>query len=329
MAMRLVFLGSPSEVTAPLQGILDACRSRDDIELVGIVSQPAKPAGRGGKLQDPPVAEFAKTHNIPLLQPRLARDPEFLRQFAAWEPDVAITAAYGQILTPEFLAIPKRATINIHPSMIPEYRGATPVQSALLAGDDMTGITVLFTVLALDAGNIITQTPQTIHQDETSGQLTQRMFTLSTTLVLDALEKLKDPAFTGTPQDPLRVSTCRKIHKQDGDIDWSLPASKIHNRYRAFSPWPGVFTFCQGRRLAITKMRTTPRKPQSTAQPGDVQFNKPEKCLEVVTGDGEMIQIETLTPAGGKNIDAAAFWNGLKVRDHVRFERQPASGATA
>ncbi len=325
--MRLVFLGSPSEVIAPLQSLLTACQERSDLELVGVVSQPAKPAGRGGRLVNPPVAEFAKTNQLPLLQPVSARDSEFLQAFSAWKPDVAITAAYGQILTRDFLAIPKRATINIHPSLLPELRGATPVQSALLTGTNRTGISILFTVLALDAGNIIVQVPQEIHQTETAGELMQRLFTLSGPLLLDALEKLRSSEFMGTPQDPLRVTTCSKIHKQDGNINWRLPAAQIINRFRAFTPWPGAYTFCQERRLLITKMRTFPTPTGAQGIPGTVHFNKAEKCLDITTSDQQLIQIEQLTPAGGKNIDAAAFWNGLKQRENIRFVSQPEAHA--
>ena len=150
--MKLAFFGSPEDSIAPLQHLLD---QGADVALV--VSQPAKPAGRGRHLIDPPVATFAKEKGLPLLQPTKASDPDFLEQLQSFAIDVVITCAYGQILTQSFLDIPRRATINIHPSLLPKFRGATPVNSSILAGDSQTGVTVLFTVRKLDAGHIIIQ----------------------------------------------------------------------------------------------------------------------------------------------------------------------------
>ncbi len=317
--MRVVFLGSPEEVIAPLQALLAAAQQHKSIDVVGVVSQPAKPAGRGGKLLDTPVASFASSQRIPLLLPASARNPRFLEEFASWRPDVAVTAAYGQILSKDFLAIPRRATINIHPSLLPEFRGATPVQSTLLAGHTRTGISVLFTIAALDAGNLIVQRSETINPDETAGELTSRLFALSGPLLLEALAKLEDPNFLGEPQDAGRVSKCSKILKQDGAIQWHLPATSIINQYRAFTPWPGVFSFCQGRRITINKLRCQATSAPGRGEAGSLSFNKADKCLDVQTADDRIIKIEQLTPAGGKKMDAAGFWNGLKIRDNVRF----------
>jgi folate-dependent phosphoribosylglycinamide formyltransferase PurN len=156
LLMRLVYMGSPSEVIAPLESLIKHCQKSGD-EVVAVVSQPAKPAGRKQTLTDPPVATFAKEQGLRCLQPIKASDPAFLEELKSLEVDVIITAAYGQILSNAFLAIPRRATINIHPSLLPAYRGAIPVPAALLDGLETTGVTVLFTVKALDAGNIILQ----------------------------------------------------------------------------------------------------------------------------------------------------------------------------
>jgi methionyl-tRNA formyltransferase len=307
--MRIVFLGSPAEVLSPLKTLIQF-QSTWGCELVGIVSQPARPAGRNRVLTDPPIAAFAKQANIPLLQPEKARDPSFLDEFASWRPDVAITAAYGQILTNEFLQIPRRATINIHPSMLPAYRGATPVPAALLDGLTVTGVSILFTVRELDAGNIIVQRASAILPDETAGELTARLFELGGQLLGGALEKLQDMSFSGMPQAAERVSLCRKIQKDDGIVNWNLPSRTIVNRYRAFQPWPGSSTKIADKLIRLNGMRMTPGEVSFALKPGEFRFMKNEKRLAVGTGDLPVL-VERLTPAGAKEQDAAAFWNGI------------------
>lgn len=314
--MRLVFLGSPEAVLKPLETLWTNAKAWGH-ELVGVVSQPARPVGRGRVMTDPPVAAFAKAKGVPVLQPEKAGDPAFLEAFKAWQPDVAITAAYGQILTDAFLAIPKRGTINIHPSLLPRYRGATPVPAALIDGETASGVTILFTVKKLDAGNIIVQEKTPIGPKETAGELTVRYFELGARLLEPALQKLADPAFAGDPQDDKKVTHCKKIEKQDGAVDWEQPAEDTFNRYRAFAPWPGTFTFLQGRRVAITEMELD-TQGISALEPGQAIFDKKHHCLTVGTGEGAL-RILKLKPADSKEILAAAFWNGLKDRSHVVF----------
>lgn len=309
--MRLVFLGSPEVALGPLIELATRGPTHGH-QLVGVVSQPARPAGRKQTLQDPPVAQYAKAHGLPLLQPERASDPDFLQAFKAWDPDVAITAAYGQILTSAFLAIPRRATINIHPSLLPKYRGATPVPAALLQGDQETGVSILFTVLKLDAGAIICQERHPIGPEELAQDLTKRLFDQGAHLLWQSLDCLKDPTFEGIPQDPAGVTHCQKIAKADGLIDWSQPASVIHNRWRAFQPWPGSFTFLQGKRLAIVDASVAPAEP-SSGPSGTMTWDKARGCLAVATGHGTFL-IRRLRPAGGKDVDAASFYHGLGGR---------------
>lgn len=314
--MRLVFLGSPEAATAPLKTLLEQGPAHGH-QLIAVVSQPARPIGRKKDPVDPPVAALAKHAGLLTLQPEKASDPTFLSTLADLAPDVAITAAYGQILTPNFLTIPKRATINIHPSLLPRYRGATPVPAALLDGQKISGVTLLFTVQKLDAGAIILQERSPIDEQETAGTLTSRYFALGGAMLFPALEKLQDPAFTGTPQDESQVTHCRKIQKQDGLLDWERSAEDIVHRFRAFEPWPGTFTFHQGRRLALVDLRLSSEGISALA-PGEAVLDKRRRCLSVGTGDGA-VQVGKLTPAGGKPQTAEAFWNGLKDRSRVIF----------
>ncbi len=331
--MRIIFMGSPAEVVAPLRLLcerasasklvdrtVDASTEESlGLELVGVVSQPARPSGRGGRLEDPPVATFAKAHQIKCLQPEKARSPEFLADLAALKPDIIITAAYGQILSDAFLAIPRIGTINIHPSRLPEYRGATPVPAALLDGLTTTAVTILFTIKPLDAGNIIVQKDFAIESTETSGQLTARLFEASGIMLLGVLKKLAtDFEYNGTPQEDAKATFCKKITKDMGAIDWSESAQTIVNRYRAFEPWPGSWTILAERRVSITEMRPHLMAPASGPF-GAIHFDKPSRSLIVQCGQGT-VSIMRLKPSGGKDMDAASFWNGLKEKTNIAFE---------
>jgi methionyl-tRNA formyltransferase len=314
---RIVFMGSPDEVVSPLKLLADD-GAQHGVELVAVVSQPPRPVGRGGKLADPPVAVFAKTAGILCLQPESARDAQFLSQLRSLRPDIIVTAAYGQILSEEFLSIPAIATINIHPSRLPKYRGATPVPAALLDGLDQTAVTILFTVKKLDAGNIILQKDFTISPDETAGQLTRRLFDASGAMLLEVLMNLAaNPQLKGEPQDSAQATFCRKIDKDMGEIIWQLSAQDISNRFRAFEPWPGSWSVLQNRRVSVTAMRI--HAGQNFREGcGEPYFDKMSKALVVRCGQGS-VAVLRLKPAGGKEMDAASFWNGIKDKDTACF----------
>ncbi len=314
--MRLVFMGSPAEVVSPLRQLIAMSESGTHT-VVGVVSQPARPFGRKQILTDPPLASFAKQAGLPVWQPEKASDPNFLASLRHMAPDVIITAAYGQILSEEFLKIPTRATINIHPSMLPAYRGATPVPAALLDGCPSTGVSILFTVKALDAGNIILQQEFSIGEHETAGALTERLFHASGPLLEEALHKLSAPDFKGHAQDENRVTFCRKISKQDGCIDWQKQARRLFCEYKAYSPWPGIFTNLGSQRVLIEECRLADATPQSLA-PGEFLFDKESKALLVGSSEGQLL-ISRLKPAGSKSLDAQAFWNGMKIAGTGQF----------
>ncbi len=314
--MRVVFLGSPEVVVGVLEELVHKGKNYG-VEVVGVVSQPPRPVGRGRELLDPPVAKAAKELGIPVLQPERSSDETFLSQFSQLKPDVAITAAFGQILPAKFLEIPRRGTINIHPSLLPKYRGATPVPSAIAAGETHSGVTILFTVQKLDAGAIILQAGSSIGPSETSGQMTKRLFDEGGHLLFEALHLLKDPSFQGKPQDEAQVTHCKKFSKEDGLVAWEGSCEDIYNRYRAFEPWPGSYSFLQGRRVSLVGVKLG-NESVSHLMPGEVIFDKREKALRVGTGEGTIL-ITKLKPAGGKEVQAEAFWNGMKDRSLVRF----------
>lgn len=315
--MKLVLLGSPSEIIKPFQQLIDDSKKLG-VEIVAVVSQPARRVGRGKTIADPPFAAFAKEQGLKVLQPEKASNPEFLEELRNLEPDVMITAAYGQILNQEFLDIPTRATINIHPSLLPKYRGAIPVPASLLAGDKETGVSILFTVKKLDAGNIILQESVSIAPEETADVLMERLFALSGDILPKALDLLTDPDFSGTPQDEALITHCKKIDKADGLIDWSESAEKIFNQYRGLFPWPGSYTFLQGKKVNLEKVKMIP-EDLNLGSNGQFQYSKKEKTIQIQTGSGTIVALQ-LKMQGSKIMDAASFWNGLKNKKDTCFE---------
>ena len=316
--MRLVYLGSPEDSIYPLEYLIEN-RNSHTHEVVAVISTAPKLSQRRGKHEEEvPLAAYAKRKGLLTLQPLKASDPEFQETLRKLNPEVMITCAYGQILNQAFLDIPKRATINIHPSLLPKYRGATPVQTALLDGIKKTGVTLLFTIKELDAGNIILQEGSPIQANELAGPLMTRLFKQSAPLLLQALEKLQDPSFEGSPQDPSQVSFCKKIRKEDGQINWNLGSDTIVNLYRGMSPWPGVFTFLNGKRIILSNLERVPIEPAKQSEPGELTFHKDDRVLKVACKDG-FLKIGTLKPEGSRSLNPSEFWNGLKNREHLKF----------
>ena len=307
--MRIIFLGSPEYAVYPLKWLHES----SEHELVGVVSQTPKKKGRGMKVLASPVSLYAVENKIPLLTPEKASNEDFLKELKALKPDLCITCAYGKILTKKFLEIPSRGTINIHPSELPFYRGAVPVPAALLDGLTKTSVTVLFTVKALDAGHLITQESFDIAPEETADELLTRLFKASTSALKKSLEKLEDPDFIGDPQDESKVTHCTKISKEDGLVQWKNSSSKIFNAYRAYCPWPGSFTFYEGKRVILDKMSFLKESfPQDELikSEGQFYFLKERKVLRVKTQDS-FINILSLRPEGKKLIGASDFWNQI------------------
>lgn len=316
--MNILFLGSPQAVIAPLKHLMDQ-ESQLGLKIVGIVTPLAKPSGRKLTLKDPPLATFAKEQGLNLLQTKNVNDTEFLRAITDLNVDIIITAAFGQILSDQFLITPKRAVINIHPSLLPLYRGATPVQSSLLDKQTVTGVTILFTVRDLDAGAIIAQKQAEIYPNEKSTELTDRLFAASADLLIESLLKLKDPDFKGSEQDPKGVTHCKKIRKTDGQIQWTQTSENIFAAFRAYDGWPGIFTFFQSKRINLVEIELC-NKPEhqdlfasinGLHKPGHFFFDRNSKVLLVLTSTG-LICIKKLQSEGGKTIDGSAFWNGFK-----------------
>lgn len=312
--MRILFMGSPDEVI-PILKELETLKQTGYLKYLAVVSQPAKPSGRKKKLVDPPVAVYSKDKGLPLHQPVKASSPEFLEIFRELAIDTVITAAYGQMLSDNFLAIPKLATINFHPSKLPKYRGASPVQSALFKGEGSTALTVLYTIKKMDAGNIILQENLPIGENETAAELLPRSFQFGATLVKKALELVSDPNFSGTPQNENDVTHCTKFTKDDGKVFWDNDGHEIYNQYRAFIMWPGSYSFISGKRIVLSQMKLSSER---SLTPGKISYDKKNKVIIVGTG-GCNLHLLKLKPEGSKEQSADAFWNGLKQADKKEF----------
>lgn len=314
--MRVLYMGSPLEAIPPLQKLCEL-QAQEQIELVAVVSKEHKQPDLSS------VAGFALERGLRLFCPLRASSVDFIKQLQDLNIDVILTAAYGQLLSSDFLTLAKRATINIHPSLLPRHRGASPVPAALLAGDQETGVTICFTVQALDAGNIILQEQMPIPPHTNHKQLLKHLFELGANLLPAALQQLQDPSFIGMPQDKSLITTCYKIKRRDGGIDWHWQAKEIYRRYLAFSHWPEIFTYWNGRRVVLKKVGLAQQEKISgldarSTSPSCGEFVCADDVLQVQTGEG-ILNVHTLQVEGKAITSASAFANRVRQQGCYRF----------
>jgi methionyl-tRNA formyltransferase len=237
--MRVVYAGT-GEIGLPT---LDRLITDAAHEVVGVITQPDRPSGRGKQVHFGPIKSCALEASIPVLQPEKASSPEALEELRRLGPEVVIVFAYGQILRPAFLELPEKGCYNLHASLLPRHRGAACIQAAILDGDPITGLTLMKVAEGLDTGDICLQRKLEIIPGETAGELHDRIADLGPDLLIQGLEQLAAGTLPSIPQEEDRASYARRIKKEEGEIDWSLPAGEIEKRVRAFSPWPGAFTW--------------------------------------------------------------------------------------
>ncbi|MGI6084362.1 MAG: methionyl-tRNA formyltransferase [Acetivibrionales bacterium] len=245
--MRVLFMGTPYFAVPSLKALI-----KNNYEIVGVVTQEDRPKGRGHMLQAPPVKECAKMYDIPVLQPRkISKEPEIIHRIAQLNPDLIVTCAFGQILPQSLLDIPKYGTINVHGSLLPKYRGAAPIQWAIINGDEKTGITTMFTELGLDTGDMLLKEEITITIDMTTGELHDIMSELGAKTLIKTIKALEDGTLVRTKQDESLATYAPKIDKHIGIIDWSQTTLAIHNKIRGTNPWPGAQSTMCGKRFKI------------------------------------------------------------------------------
>ncbi|HEX5369386.1 MAG TPA: methionyl-tRNA formyltransferase [Dehalococcoidia bacterium] len=261
--MRIVFFGSPEFALPSLEALL-ATRH----EVVGVVSQPDRPAGRGHGQTPPPVKVAATQHGLPVLQPDNVSAPDSVEALRALDPDVFVVAAYGQILRQRVLDIPKRGCLNVHASLLPRHRGASPVSAAILAGDPVTGVTIMEMERGLDTGPIVSQRREMVLASDTTGTLEDRLARTGAELLVETLDAWARGDMIATPQDEALATYAPQLKRREAELDWALPARDLWRRVRAFSPWPIAFTRWRGEELRILEAWPLPGDSQNP--PGSV-----------------------------------------------------------
>jgi len=312
--MRIIFLGTPGYSVSVLSSLFEAGH-----ELLAVVTRADKPAGRGRGVESPPTAVWARKHDVPVLQPTSLRSPEVAAEFAALKPDVMVVASYGRILPPDFLAVPNKGCLNVHPSLLPMYRGASPVAEALLQGDTVTGVTIMLLDEGIDTGPIVAQEEYPVLDDDTSESLTVRMFERGAELLARTLPAWDSGELAAKPQDDSMATYSRRLEKSNGALDFSRPAKQLSNQIRALHSWPGAFTRWNGRNLKVLKALPL---PVDVADSGDLAGATPGRVvavhsqgaasLGIVTGAG-LLGIVELQLEGRKASDSDAFLRGHPV----------------
>ena len=311
--MKYVFLGSPPFAVSILAHLLDS-----PYEPSLVVTPPARRRGRGRKQAESPVAELAAEAGIPVLQPETVRDPAVVERLRAEEADVFLVASYGEFLREEFLELPKVACLNVHPSLLPRWRGATPVQAAILAGDEETGTTIQRVVLELDAGDVLVQKRAPMLPGESAGELAGRLASLSGEAAVEALRLIDTGEAVYTPQDPEQVTKCRKLSKEDGHMDWRRSAAELERHVLAMSPWPLAHTALPGgTHLGVWRAAQAPLLDADVqGEPGTVLAAK--NRLLVATGKGALELLE-VQAAGKRAMAASDFLRGVRLEAGERL----------
>lgn len=310
----IVCMGTPEYAVASLEAL-----TRAGYRVAAVFTQPDKPRGRGGRVQAPPAKLWAQARDIPVYQPRRIRQ-DGVEPLRALRPDLCVTAAFGQILSEEVLAIPRLGTVNVHASLLPRYRGSSPVNWALINGETVTGVTTMMTDKGIDTGDILLQTEVPIAPDETAGALTGRLARIGGELLADTVRRVLDGTCPRAPQDEARMSYYPMLTKDMGQIDWTRPARDIVNLARGLHPWPCAVTASPHGDIRVL----TARAEDGQGAPGTVLEADGRRGLLVASGAGA-VRIVTLQAAGGKAMAAQDFLRGHPMAVGTRLtEGEPA-----
>ena len=302
--MKVVFMGTPDFAVPTLEKIIEAGH-----EVLAVVTQPDKAKGRGKKVLFPPVKEKALEHNLPVYQPRRAREPEFIEQMRELNPDVMVVVAFGQILPKDILDIPKYGCINVHASLLPKYRGAAPIQWAVINGDKISGVTTMQMDVGLDTGDMLLKTEVELAEDETGGSLFDKLSTLGGALLIETLEKIEAGDIHPEKQDDSQAGEyARTLDKALGNVDFTKSAVEIERLIRGLNSWPSAYTFYNGKTMKLWKAEVV---SGGNVTPGQI-FSVDKQSFTVQTGDGALRILE-LQLEGKKRMDAGAFLRGCAV----------------
>ena len=290
----------------------------NDVNIQAVVTQPDRPSGRGNKLTPPPVKEFALAHNIEVLQTdALKNDEELKDKLRSLKPDFFITFAFGQLLTEEILSIPQIATVNLHASLLPQYRGANPIQRAIYDGKEETGITTMITVLALDAGDICLQEKIKITPDMTDKELMQIISDKAPFIMYPTIKQLYNKVLTPQKQDETKVTIAKKFKKEDAVLDWTKTAQQLHDHVRSMTTWPVACTSINGKNIKVLSTTVLNNDTENENEGEIVNISK--NGIEVAAKKGILL-IKEIKPEGKPKMDAYAWTNGAKLKAGDKFD---------
>jgi methionyl-tRNA formyltransferase len=316
--MRVVFWGTPEFGVPTLEAIIHAGH-----DVVGIVTNPDRRRGRGRRLAPSEVKVAAQESGLRLLQPERPKGDDFLRELAELEPDVSVVAAYGHILVDEVLALPVHGSVNVHASLLPELRGAAPINWAIIRGYHQSGVTIMRMVREMDAGPILAQTPIPIDDEMTAGELYERAAALGAPMTVEVLDALSSRTLTETEQDHASATFAPKLGREDARLDWGRDAEDVANWIRGCDPWPGAWSELDGSPVQLFQPRVS--EPSGAApeadvvtEPGTILEADPRSGLEVAARKGS-IRIGAVKPAGGRRMSAAAWIRGRGAVEGGRF----------
>jgi methionyl-tRNA formyltransferase len=303
--LRVIYFGTPPFAVPTLRALLGS-----EHHVVALVSQPDRPSGRGQHVTPTATKQVALEAGVPVLQPLKLRDEAFLSTITSYDPDLGVVAAYGRILPDALLKIPRLGMINVHGSLLPKYRGAAPVHRAVIAGEEVTGITIMRVVAALDAGPMLADASRPIDPDETSVDVERDLSEIGARALLQVVDQLSGGPVVETPQDDRLATYAPKLEKSESPIDWDRPAHEIHNRVRGLQPWPMASTTIHGVRCLIHRTQRTDEISDARAASiieasGDV--------LSVATGDRRTLRILAVQPEGRRVMNVREFLSGRKL----------------
>lgn len=324
--MAIVFIGTPPFAVPSLRRLV-----ADGHTVSAVFTQPDRPAGRGRRETPPAVKTAARELGLPVFQPASLKAPEAIEQLASFRPEVIVAVAYGQILRPEVLAIAPRGVLNVHPSLLPRWRGASPITAAILAGDAETGVSIILMDAGTDSGPILAQRPHPISAEDTTGSLTDELAERGADLLAETLPHWLAGEMEPAQQDPAQATVCRRVAKEDGAIDWQLPADDIWRRVRTYNPWPGAYTSLDGDILRI--WRAWPLEAEGDEPPGTIvrppaEVPEPARpaAFAVQTGRGQLAVLEAQRP-GRRALPSDELLRGMPGLFGRRFATPaPATG---
>lgn len=313
--IRIIYMGTPLFAVPALEALIENARPgqvlAEGYEIVTVITRIDKPAGRGKEIIYSPVKQVALSHGIPVWQPGSLKRPENIEALAAYHADLYVVAAFGQILPQSVLDQPHYGTLNIHASLLPKYRGVSPIPAAILNGDKETGVTIMLIDEGVDTGPTLLKRSIAIAEDDTTGSLTLKLAELGARTLLEALPLWVKGKITPQPQDERLASYTHMLRKEDGKIDWNRPATELARAVRAYTPWPSAYTYWRGRLLKIISAHAVRLEPGEEAKPGTVSLRKEngEQILSVGTGNGILV-VDNLQLEGRKAMSAGEFVRG-------------------